>query len=149
MDYGRRRTKKYTFKSPKIEGLRKLGRLVADPKAFRMKYGGLLSLLKINIVDGILSTMVQFYDPVYHCFTFSDYQLMPTLEEYSYLVGLSIPDQDPFFGLEKELRNEVISAATPSKVSEIKAHMTTKGGVQGLPAKFLMDQTQYFAVSRM
>ena len=73
MDYGRRMTKKYTFKSPKIEELRKLGRLVTDPKAFRMKYGELLSLLKTNIVDGILSTLVQFYDPVYHCFTFSDY----------------------------------------------------------------------------
>ena len=103
--------------------------MVTDPKAFRMKYGGFLSLIKINVVHGILSTLVQFYNPVYHCFTFSDYQLMPTLEVCSYLVGLSIPDQDPFSGLEKDLRDEVIVVATPLKVSDIKAHMTTKGGL--------------------
>ena len=66
MDFGRRRTQKYTFKSPKLEDLRKLGRLVVDPKAFRVKYGRLMSLLKINMIDGILSSLVQFYDSVYH-----------------------------------------------------------------------------------
>ena len=80
MDFGRRKTQKYVFKSPVLEDLRKLGRLVADPEAFRAKYGGLLSLLKINMVEGVLATLVQFYDPVYHCFTFPDYQLAPTLE---------------------------------------------------------------------
>ena len=73
MDFGRRKTQKYVFKSPVLEDLRKLGRLVADPKAFKAKYGGLLSLLKINMVEGVLTTLVQFYDPVYHCFTFPYY----------------------------------------------------------------------------
>ena len=66
-----------------LEDLRKLGRLVPDPEAFRAKYGRLLSLLKIDMVEGVLATLVQFYDPVYHCFTFLDYQLASTLEEYS------------------------------------------------------------------
>ena len=52
--------------------------MVADPEAFRAKYGGLLSLLKIDIVEGVLATLVQFFDPVYHCFIFPDYQLAPT-----------------------------------------------------------------------
>ena len=81
IDHGRRRTKKYTFRVPKLEELKNLIKMIDDQQAFKTKYGGLLFLLKINIVDGILPTLVQFYDPVYHCFTFSDYQLMPTMEE--------------------------------------------------------------------
>ena len=79
MDFGRRRTQKYTFKSPKLEDLRELGDLVVDPIGFKDIYGRLLSLLKTNMTDGILVTLVQFYDPLYHFFTFPDYQLMSTV----------------------------------------------------------------------
>ena len=70
MDFGRRKTQKYTFKSPKLDELRKLVSLVVDPEKFKSKYGDLLYLLRINMKDGILATLVQFYDPLYHCFTF-------------------------------------------------------------------------------
>src|SRR4051812_29371110 len=83
MDYGRKRARRYTFKIPQVEELGKLGKLVVNPQAFKEKYGKLLPLLNTNMVDGILPNLVQFYDPTYHCFTFPDYQLMPTLEEYS------------------------------------------------------------------
>lgn len=73
MDFGRKKTQKYTLKSPKLEDLRRLGSLVVDTEAFSKRYGHLLSLLKINMVDGLLSTLSQFYDPVYHCFTFPNY----------------------------------------------------------------------------
>src|SRR3954469_21352575 len=75
MDYGRKRARKYTFKIPQVEELGKLGKLVVNPQAFKEKYGKLLPLLNTNIVDGILPTLVQFYDPTYHCFPFPDYQL--------------------------------------------------------------------------
>src|SRR3954468_12888827 len=86
MDYGRKRARKYTFKIPQVEELGKLGKLVVNPQAFKEKYGKLLLLLNTNMVDEIIPTLVQFYDPTYHCFTFPDYQLMPTLEEYSRLM---------------------------------------------------------------
>ncbi|CAL5204478.1 unnamed protein product [Lathyrus oleraceus] len=144
MDFGRRRTQKYTFKSLKLGDLRELGDLVVDPIGFKDKYGRLMSLLKTNMTYGIHATLVQFYDPLYPCFTFPNYQLMPTLEEYSYLLGLPISDQIPFSRLEEIPKHKVISEATHLKMSEIKAHMTTKGGILGLPAKFLMDKARYF-----
>src|SRR3954466_8482628 len=87
MDYGRKRARKYTFKIPMVEELEKLRKLVVNPQAFKEKYGKLQPLLSTNIVDVIFSALVQLYDPTYHCFTFLDYQLMPTLEEYSRLIG--------------------------------------------------------------
>lgn len=143
-DFGRRRTQKYTFKSHKLEDLRELGDLVADPISLKDRYGRLMSLLSTKITDGILATLVQFYDPLYHCFTFLYYQLIPTLEEFSYLVGLPIFDQIPFSGLEELPKDKFIYEATHSKMYEIKAHMTTKVGILGFPAKFPMDKSHYF-----
>ncbi|XP_050878435.1 uncharacterized protein LOC127082232 [Lathyrus oleraceus] len=145
MDFGRRRTQKYTFKSPKLEDLRKLGFLVVNPEDFKGKYGRLLPLLKTSMVEGVLATLVQFYDPLYRCLTFPDYQLVPTLEEFSHLIGLPIPDQVLFSGLEEIPKHQDIAEAIHLRMPEIKANLTTKGGILGLPAKFLIDEARYFA----
>lgn len=122
--------------------------MVVDTEAFNKRYGHFLSLLKINMADGLLSTLIQFYDHVYYYFTFPDYQLMPTLEEYSHLIGVPISSQDPFSGLEEDPKDQDIAKATHLKMSEIRDHMTTKGKMLGFRAKFLMNKAQYFARMR-
>ncbi|KAI5388390.1 hypothetical protein KIW84_074183 [Lathyrus oleraceus] len=87
MDYGRRKTKKYSFGYPDLKELRKLSSFVLDPLDFKQRNGKLLSVLSADVVEGLLSVLVQFYDPLYRCFTFPDYQLLPTLEEYAHLLG--------------------------------------------------------------
>ena len=79
--------------------------------------------------EGILTTLVQFYDLLYWCFSFLDYQLMPTLEEYSYLLGLPITDHVPFSGLEGEPKSYDIAATTHLRKSDIETNMTTKRGI--------------------
>ena len=91
------------------------------------------------MVEGVLTTLVQFHHPVYHCFTFPDYQLAPTLEEYSQLTDLPITNRDPFSGLEGILENQTIARAVFLEESDVRAHRVTKGGIQGLPAKFLTE----------
>lgn len=54
------------------------------PPDFKDRYGRLLIVLNTDVEDEVLNTLVQFYDSAYSCFTFSYYQLAPTLEEYSY-----------------------------------------------------------------
>ena len=91
--------------------------------------------MKLRMKEDILSTLVQFYDPMYHCFTFSDYQLIPTLEEYSYLLSLPITDRVPFTGLKGETKPHEIASLIHLGKSEVEAHMNTKGwGIIGLPA---------------
>ena len=68
-----RSIKKYSFRKPDLTKLRELGHQVTNLKKFRESHGRLLDLLRVNVEDGILETLVQFYDPVYHCFTFPDY----------------------------------------------------------------------------
>ena len=88
--------------------------------------------MKTKMKDGFLFTLVQFYDPLYHCFTFPDYQLVPTLEEYSYLSGRPITCVVPFTGLEEEPKYHEFAAITHLKRYEIEDNMTTKGCIRRL-----------------
>ncbi|XP_058732999.1 uncharacterized protein LOC131604581 [Vicia villosa] len=140
MELKRRKTKKYTFKSLEVEELRKLGSLIVDQDKFYIKYGRLLYLLKTKMEEGIVSTLFHFYDSLYHCFTFPDYQLLPTLEEYSSIIGLPITGRVPFTGLEQDPNNCEIEKSTHLRKGEIKKNMVTKGGLPGLPAEFLIEK---------
>ena len=100
MDSGKRKTGKYSFKDPKIDELISLIPEIKCSVNFQKNYGSIIPLMKLRMKEGILSTLVQFYDLMYHCFTFLNYQLMPTLEEYSYLLDLTVIDRVPFTGLE-------------------------------------------------
>lgn len=52
----------------------------------RKRYGNILSFMKVKVDSMTWRVLSYFYDPTYHCFTFLDYQLSPTLEEFAYLV---------------------------------------------------------------
>ena len=101
MEKQRRNTKKCSFRQPDLKELRNLTSYVLDPLGFKARFGKLLPLLTTQVDEGLMSVLVQFYDPLYRCFTFPDFQLLPTLEEYAYLVGIPILDQLSFSGLER------------------------------------------------
>ncbi|XP_006605189.1 uncharacterized protein [Glycine max] len=145
MDIPLRSTRKYLFKKTDLLRLRELASLVSDPVDFQAHHGKLLRILRVDVEEGCLETLVQFYDPLYHCFTFPDYQLVPTLEEYSYLVGLPVPDKIPFHGFEPTPKPSDIAAALHLKTSIIQANLTSKGGLQGFPTHFLYQQASIFA----
>ncbi|KAI5389994.1 hypothetical protein KIW84_075348 [Lathyrus oleraceus] len=144
MERQRRNTKKYNFRHPDLKELRNLTSYVLDPLGFKARFGKLLPLLTTQVDEGLMSVLVQFYDPLYRCFTFPDFQLLPTLEEYAYLVGIPILDQLPFSGLESIPTSQEIADMLHIDESLIGAHMTTKGGIQGLPSEFLIAQATVY-----
>ena len=81
MDKQRRNTKKYSFRQPDLKELRCLTSYVLEPLEFKARHGKLISILSTKVDEGLMSVLVKFYDPLYGCFTFSDFQLLPTLEE--------------------------------------------------------------------
>ncbi|XP_050884504.1 uncharacterized protein LOC127087622 [Lathyrus oleraceus] len=129
MELGRRNTKKYTFKCPDLIELKKLGSMIVSPEDFKAQYGRLMGILKTKVEDGVLNTLVQFYDPLYHCFTFPDYQLMPTLEEYPYWFGLLVSNKLPFSGSEKTPTSAAIAEALHLETSVVKDNFTKKRGI--------------------
>jgi hypothetical protein len=146
MEIYTRNTMKYTFQKPDVSKLRELGRKVASQDDFRERYGKLLDILKIDATKGVLETLVQFYDRHCHCFTFPDYQLVPTLEEYSYLVGLPVLDEVPFSGLEPAPKYSKIAEALHLRASILKDNLIVKvkGSLSGFSTDFLYDQAFIF-----
>ncbi|XP_050875825.1 uncharacterized protein LOC127079490 [Lathyrus oleraceus] len=144
MELGRRNTKKYTFKCPNLTELKKLGSMIVSPGDFRAQYGRLMGILKTKVEDGVLNTLVQFYDPLYHCFIFPDYQLIPTLEEYSYWFGLPVSDKLPFSGSENTLIPAAIAEAFHLETSVVKDNFTKKEGILGLTSRFLLEKAFIF-----
>ncbi|KAI5424032.1 hypothetical protein KIW84_030303 [Lathyrus oleraceus] len=144
IDFGRRNTKKYTFRYPDLKELRKLASFVLDPLDFKQRNGKLLSILSADVVEGLLSVLVQFYDPLNRCFTFPDYQLVPMLEEYAHLLGIPVSSKVPFSGLEEIPRSHLIAEALHLKKSEIEACWMKKGGLFGLPSDFLIKEATPF-----
>lgn len=145
MDIRGRHTKRYTFRSPDVKRLRELASLVKNPLDFAKRYGNLLTLLNTDVDEGLLKTFVQFYDPVFRCFTFPDYQLLPTLEEYAHTLGIVISDRMPFNGLEAIPRSQDISVLLHIRKSEIDKNLRTKKGILGLTSRFLLERAFTFA----
>ena len=124
--------------------LKELVSKVPENSRFTERHGHILSLVTSGFEEEMMSVLFQFFDPKHHCFTFPDYQLVPTMEEFSKLLGIPILDQMPFTGLENVPKPEVIAAALHLKRSDIVSNWETRSGVKGLLAKFLFKKAQLF-----
>ncbi|RDX97734.1 hypothetical protein CR513_19487, partial [Mucuna pruriens] len=75
-----------SIRTPYLLSLRQWGR----------RYGNLLSLLKIEVQPNALFALTQYYDPPLRCFTFRDFQLAPTLEEYERIISMPLAKSPPY-----------------------------------------------------
>ena len=82
MAYVRRNTIQISFAKIPSQ-LKELASRVSKTSTFTKRHGQLLNLVTSNIDEKMLGVLFQFFDPKHHCFTFPDYQLVPTLEEFS------------------------------------------------------------------
>ena len=99
---------------------------VPEDSSFHKRHGHLLSLVTTGFDEGLMSVLFQFFDPKHHCFTFPDYQPVPTLEEFSNLLGLPIFERIPFTGLEQDPAFENVVVALHLKPSDIEANWEKK-----------------------
>ena len=81
--------------------LKELTSKIPENSLFSERHGRLLNLVNSNIEEDMVKVLFQFFDPLHHCFTFPDYQLVPTLEEFSQLLRIPILHQLPYNGTEK------------------------------------------------
>ena len=144
MVFPTRNSKQYSFRKLDLVRLRELGNKVRCSERFYRDYGNLLGIVKTKVDVGLLETFVQFYDTEYHCFGFPDYQLVPTLEEYSYWIDRPVLDKVPFSGLERSPKFSTIAKALHITTAEVEKHATTRGNLLGLPADFLYKKAVFF-----
>lgn len=94
----RRKTYQYKLRDSKVDELRKLNECLTEDYrvAFKQAYGNMLGVLSTKEDSGLMFTFVQFYDPTLHYFTFQDFLLAPTLEEFAHLLQLPFKNQAPY-----------------------------------------------------
>ncbi|KAI5428561.1 hypothetical protein KIW84_033524 [Lathyrus oleraceus] len=116
----KRKTCTYSFYRESLTSLVELSNLVTgcNQKVFEDQYGDIMMLLKMVVDPVPLQTLLQFYDPELRCFTFQDYQLAPTLEEYSILMNVPIKYQVPFMDAPKEVDFRVVAKALYLSIRE-------------------------------
>ncbi|KAI5430954.1 hypothetical protein KIW84_035194 [Lathyrus oleraceus] len=136
--------KEVQFQTTRLERAKEFDILSIRSPGFQSSFGKLLPLLTTQVDEGLMSVLVQFYDPLYRCFTFPDFQLLSTLEESTYLVVIPILDQLLFSDLESIPTSRDIADMLRIDESLVGAHMTTKGGIQGLPSEFLIAQATMY-----
>lgn len=147
MNPSRRNVFSYKFLEPQLKALNGLGsRLVLDHiEDFKKAYGNLLGILNTEVNTAAIHTFVQFYDCPMRCFTFQNYQLAPTLEEYSYILGVIIKDHVSFV-INKELpKSHLLAEALHLEKKEAELNLKPKGGTRGFTIKFLVEKATAFA----
>jgi hypothetical protein len=137
---GMGRTKSYKFMKVDLASLRDLALKIKDPIGFQHRYGNLLTILRTNVDEKLVHTLVQFYDREYRCFTFPDFQLMPTLEAYSSLTGLPIAKETPFAGLENAPTPLTIAKDLHLKTTDVSKNLVTKAHIRGFTSKYLLEK---------
>ncbi|XP_058746105.1 uncharacterized protein LOC131618976 [Vicia villosa] len=136
----------YTFPNPNLDSLGCLAKKITPDEStkFREKYGYILSLLKMPFTkyeqEGV-HTLLQFYNPSLRCFTFPDYLLVPTLEEYSLFLGVPVKKEEvPYYGTMEAPTSIEISKALYLSKSVVEANLTKKGGCFGFRMEFLVKR---------
>ncbi|RDX86958.1 hypothetical protein CR513_31641, partial [Mucuna pruriens] len=61
-------------------------------RSFEKLHDNLLHLLEVETQPTALEALFQYYDLPMRCFTFEDFQMAPTLEEYERLLGLLLTE---------------------------------------------------------
>ena len=96
--------------------------------------------MMVNVEESLIRAAIQFWDPLYRCFTFNGEDMMPTMEEYSMLMKLNLPCPDkvyyrrPRLGVYKKLAK--IMGIKPEDAG---GYLVNKERSVGLEWDFLRD----------
>ena len=102
--------------------LKELASRIPENSPFTERHGRLLNMVTSNTDEDMMKMLFQLFDPLHHCFTFPDYQLVPTLEEFSQLLRIPIINKLPFNGTERYPKPEEISQALHLHSSDVTTH---------------------------
>ncbi|KAH1213257.1 hypothetical protein GmHk_14G041251 [Glycine max] len=126
-------------KSLDVTSLKELGRLMGplQRQAFRKVYGKILDLTAAEVFTKVVVSLAQYYDQPLRCFTFGDFQMVPTIEEFEEILGCPLEGRKPylFSGFLPSLSK--IAAVVGDSAKELDRMKQTGNGVVGLPRKYL------------
>ncbi|RDX87088.1 hypothetical protein CR513_31484, partial [Mucuna pruriens] len=106
-------------------------------RTFEKMHGNLLQILEIETQPEALEALVQYYDAPARCFTFRDFQMAPTLEEYERLLGLPLAESGSYFHQDQTPSWGTIAPLLKVSEEEIARVKKNRNGSEGLPRAYL------------
>ena len=101
---------------------------------FHETYGDITSLISVSIEELVLRAALRFWDPFYRCFTFGKKDLVPTIEEYSVLIGIDLQHPDKIYNKKPRAGcRKVLAKILKVKPQMIDTHLVQKENHKGLP----------------
>ncbi|RDX60419.1 hypothetical protein CR513_61439, partial [Mucuna pruriens] len=114
-------------------------------RAFEKTHGNLLQILEVETQPEALEALIQYYDTPARCFTFGDFQMAPTLEEYERLLGLPLADLGSlYFHQDQTPSWGTIARLLKSSEEEIARAKKNRNGTEGLPRAYLEQRLDLF-----
>ncbi|XP_052728449.1 uncharacterized protein LOC128195253 [Vigna angularis] len=122
-----------------LTGLINLGQRLKtiQREAFGRKYGNLLSLMEVKVQLPAITALAQYYDPPLRCFTFQDFQLAPTVEEFEHILGLPLEGTKPYQHLEHHASVSTLAAIMKIQPNELENRLITRHQMRGLTQGYL------------
>ncbi|KAK2427994.1 hypothetical protein QL285_026538 [Trifolium repens] len=141
----KRHTPTLKIRVPQVESLKLLSDKMTSivKSSFEANYGLILNLLHEKIDHMAIITLAQFYDPPLRCFTFQDFQLAPTLEEFAKILGCNLKDRGPYLGLGEDPTMEEIDKSLHLTFNEVSSWLEIRKNVmKGFPRSVLETKAQ-------
>ncbi|KAH1249609.1 hypothetical protein GmHk_05G012929 [Glycine max] len=134
-------------KSLGITSLKELGQLMGQfqQQAFRKAYGKIWDLAMVEASTESIASLAQYYDQPLRCFTFGDFQLSPTVEEFEEILGCPLGGRKPylFSGFYPSLAR--ISKIVQISAQELDRQKQVENGVVGILRKCLEEKARILA----
>ena len=114
-------------------------------QAFRKTYGKIWDLTMIEVSVEAIASLTQYYDQPLRCFTFGDFQLIPTVEEFEEILGSPLGGRKPY--LFSMFYPSMVRLAKVVKISmqELDQVKQNRNGVVGIPRKHLEEKVKALA----
>ncbi|KAL5174028.1 hypothetical protein HKD37_U058816 [Glycine soja] len=134
-------------KSPDTTSIKELGRLMEplQMRAFRKTYGKILELTIAEVSIEAIASLTQYYDQPLRCFTFGDFQLVPTIEEFEEILGCPLGGRKPYLSSGCLPSLSRIAAVVKDSARGLDRIKQTRNGIAGLPQKYLEDKARGMA----
>ncbi|KAH1209867.1 hypothetical protein GmHk_15G044275 [Glycine max] len=134
-------------KSPDTTSIKELGRLMEplQMQAFRKTYGKILELTIAEVSIEAIASLTQYYDQPLRCFTFGDFQLVPTIEEFEEILGCPLGGRKPYLSSGCLPSLSRIANVVKDSARGLDRIKQTRNGIAGLPQKYLEDKARGMA----
>ncbi|KAH1198302.1 hypothetical protein GmHk_18G051909 [Glycine max] len=134
-------------KSLDTTSIKELGRLMEplQMQAFRKTYGKVLELTIAEVSIEAIVSLTQYCDQPLRCFTFGDFQLVPTIEEFEEILGCPLGGRKPYLSSGCLPSLSRIATVVKDSARGLDRIKQTRNGIAGLPQRYLEDKARGMA----